>query len=147
MSYQGLISAIVAVVLWGFWAFFGKLALSRGMRPVDVFLAEAFAGFALAIVVVGIGSASSAHPLALARQGWNAFGLLSGSAMVLGLFFYYVALDTGNVSIVSPLTATYPVIAVFLGSFLLREELHLIDIIAIALIIAGSILLGFSRVR
>lgn len=108
------------------------------MAPTTIFLAEVFI------------SALCGIPLLLAmisRQGtlravpWNFFGVLSGGCLALGLLLYYLALEIGPVSIVVPLTATYPVIAVLLGYSLLNEKPSLAQWIGVVLITAGVILL------
>jgi transporter family protein len=134
LLYSGL-----TILMWGLWGFFGKLALERKMAPTSIFLVETLVSAALAIplfliLVHGQGAQSPA-------ASFNAFGLLSGVALALGLFFYYLALQQGRVSIVVPLTATYPVVAALLGVGLLGERPSLTQWLGVLLVVTGAALL------
>src|SRR5262245_52610511 len=86
LDYRLLLFSGLAILLWGGWGFFGKLALAKNMTPTRLFLAE-----------VGI-SAACAAPVwwFLVRQpeasvlspAWNVFGLASGAGLALGLLCY-----------------------------------------------------------
>ena len=67
----------------------------------------------------------------------NAFGLLPGAVLAIGLLFYYLALERGQVAIVVPLTATYPIVSVLLGVVILRERPSYSQLCGVVLTIVG----------
>ena len=127
------------VILWGFWGFFGKLALEKNMRPVAIFFAEVIASMLCALVLfIVVVSRSDALML---FNSWNIFGLLSGTGLALGLLCYYFALSKGQATIIVPLTATYPVVSALLSYGLLGERPKWIQWIGIILVVTGAALL------
>jgi transporter family protein len=75
------------------------------------------------------------------HASWNIFGLISGAGLALGLLFYYMALEKGEVSIVVPLTAIYPIVSVLLGCIILKEKPSTLQWIGVFLVVAGAVLL------
>jgi len=136
---QLLVFSGLAIFLWGLWGFFGKLALDKGMEPTTLFLAEVVISFVCVLPVLIM----ILHKKEFFRQTvyWNIFGLVSGAALALGLLFYYLALQKGQVSLVVPLTATYPIISVLLGYVALNEKPSLFQWIGIFLVVSGAALL------
>lgn len=133
----------LTIVLWGLWGFFGKMALDRKMAPSAVFLIEILVSAALAIpLFVLLLYRQDARPLAV-----NLFGVLSGAALALGLLSYYLALEGGTVSVVVPLTATYPLVAALLGVAFLGERPSPAQWLGVILVVAGVLLLLSSPVK
>jgi transporter family protein len=132
----------LTIGLWGLWSFWGKMALERKMAPPAIFLIETLMTTALSI------------PVFLTLVFWkksvsvslNVYGVLSGAALAFGVLCYYFALAEGRVSVIVPLTATYPVIAALLGYILLGERPTGAQWAGIALIIIGAALLLSSSV-
>jgi len=129
----------LAILSWGLWGFWGKLALERAMPPASIFMAEGLMGFLLAAGLLGVlrvGRMSMPwnHP-------WNLYGFLSGAALAVGIGFYYLALEKGKVSVIVPVTATYPAVAVLLAVLVLGERLTGAQWLGMALTIAGCALL------
>ena len=143
-DHRVLLLSGLTIVMWGLWGFFGKLALERKMAPTAVFLAETLVSVALAVPL---------FLLLVYRQGGrppssvNIFGILSGAALALGLLFYYLALEGGRVSVVVPLTATYPVAAALLGVAALGERPSASQWLGVALVVAGVMLLLSGPVK
>lgn len=107
------------------------------MPPTSIFLAETLIGAALAVPIFLINLyKQNAQP-----QTFNAFGLLSGAVLALGLLFYYLALEESRVAMVVPLTATYPVVSALLGYALLGERPSPLQWVGIILVVAGAALL------
>jgi len=135
----------LTIGLWGLWGFFGKLALERKMAPTTIFLIEAVITTALSVpTFLLLLYWHRSQPLALA---FNLYGLLSGAALAVGVLFYYFALAEGRVSIIVPLTATYPVVAALLGVIILGERPSLAQWIGIILIIVGAVMLLSSPLK
>ena len=78
-------------------------------------------------------------PAHRAGVGWfTAVGMFNGSAT----FLLYAALGLGSISVVAPLVAVFPLIAVVLSFFFLREEkLHALGLAGIVVSVGGVILL------
>lgn len=133
-----ILFAALTILMWGFWGFFGKLALERGMSPIAIFLGEVVVGVlcSLILVVLFLPTGNS-----LRYNSWNVFGLASGAGLAFGLVFYYLALNEGQATLVVPITATYPVVSVLLSFAILGERPRLIQWIGIFLVILGVVLL------
>ena len=69
-------------------------------------------------------------------------GFVSG---FLGLLVYYKAIKVGDVSIVAPVAASSPLFSALLAAIILGESLTTIKIVGSLLVIAGIILLSYSR--
>ncbi len=139
ISNRPLLFILLAILMWGFWGFFGKLALERKMAPTTVFLAEVLVGAVIAIpLLVTVMIRGNTQPIIPAV---NLYGLLSGTVLALGLLFYYLALEHARVSVVVPLTASYPAVAVLLSYAILREKPTLSQWIGVLLVVIGATLL------
>jgi transporter family protein len=138
-NYQLFLFSGLAVIMWGLWGFFGKLALEREMTPTTLFLAEVFmsAVFSIPVLVMIFRKQDSYLP----HASWNIFGLISGAGLALGLLFYYMALEKGQVSIVVPLTAIYPIVSVLLGYAILKEKPSPLQWLGVFLVVLGAVLL------
>lgn len=69
------------------------------------------------------------------------YGLLQGVAIAVMIFFYFTAMKSGQVSLVTALTATSPMLTYALAVLLLQEPLTLTRGIGIVFVILGIILL------
>src|SRR5215207_11497196 len=134
-----LIFSLLTVLMWGLWGFFGMLALEKRMAPTTVFLAETLVSALIAVVLVlAVVQRHDSQPL---YSTVNIYGILSGLVLAVGLLFYYLALERANVTVVVPLTATYPVVAVLLGYVLLRERPSPLQWVGVILVVVGTALL------
>ena len=135
---RSLLFIFITILMWGVWGFFGKLALEKRMAPANVFLAEVITSAVLAVpLFVFAFYRRSGPPLTSA----NIYGFLSGAALAVGLFFYYLALENTQASVVVPLTASYPVVAALLSFALLGERPSIAQWAGIVLIVLGGGLL------
>src|SRR5215510_8902743 len=121
IDHRVLLLAGLTILLWGFWGFFGKVALEKNMAPHSVFLAEVFTSAVCAVVVMLILAYWRMHVPAH-TSSWNVYGIASGVGLVLGLLCYYFALERSPASVLVPLTATYPAVSVLLSYFFLHER-------------------------
>ena len=117
-----LIFSLLTIVLWGLWGFFGKLALEKRMAPITVFMAETVISALIAVVLFLVLMQKHDPAQSAVYSTINVYGIASGAALAFGFLFYYLALQGGQVTVIVPLTATYPVVAVLLGYVLLRER-------------------------
>ncbi|HEX8502568.1 MAG TPA: EamA family transporter [Pyrinomonadaceae bacterium] len=134
-----LVFSLLTILMWGLWGFFGKLALERRMAPTTVFVAETLVSALIAVpLFLVLVQRGGAQPF---QSAVNVYGILSGAALAVGLLFYYLALEGAGVSVVVPLTATYPVVAALLGYAALGERPTLAQWAGVLLVIAGAALL------
>lgn len=136
-----LLLSLVTVLFWGVWGFFGKLALEKRMVPFNLFVIEVVSSV-VCVVVVGLAVNRKTASL-MSMSSYNIFGIFSGIALAVGLLCYYSALQRGQVWLVVPLTATYPVISVALGFTVLGERPSVMQWIGVAMIVGGAVLLLF----
>lgn len=109
------------------------------MSPLNIFFVEVLASLAVAIPVVAVQWWNGDIPGDAGQ--WNAFGLLSGAGLAVGLVFYYLALKRGSASTVVPLTAIYPLVTVLFGWIGLHEKLRAPQIVGILCLVLGTVLL------
>lgn len=140
---RAIVFSGLTIGLWGLWGFCGKIALERRMAPPTIFLIETLMTISLSIpMFLILGFWQKAHVLS-----FNVYGVLSGAALAVGVLFYYFALAEGRVTIIVPLTATYPVVSALLGFALLGERPSVAQWAGITLIIAGAVLLLSGPMR
>jgi bacterial/archaeal transporter family protein len=139
-DFRQLSLVALTILMWGFWGFFGKLALDRRMSPLTIFLCEIVISVLCAVPLLLL-LLWRAQGGAQAYATWNVFGLLSGAGLALGLLFYYFALEKAQASVIVPLTSVYPVVSVLLSYSLLGERLRLSQWVGVALVVLGVALL------
>ena len=115
-----------------------KAALAIWHEP----LAAAAIGYSLSTVVilslVGRRALAAGPPDRTGLLWFIGVGMSNGTATVL----LYAALGLGSIAVVAPLVALFPLIAVVLSYFLLRDErLHTIGLLGLIVSVAGVILL------
>ncbi|MFZ0931835.1 MAG: EamA family transporter [Syntrophobacteraceae bacterium] len=127
----------LALLVWGLWAFFPKMALSW-LDPKTAFMFEVFGGattglFAFLILQPHLGGADI-------RGIIPAF--LTGVTGYLGLLCFMYAIREGKVSVVAPLTALYPVVTLVLARVFLREKINLVQLAGIILALVSVVLIS-----
>lgn len=144
MSRTALLFAVIAIVGWGSAPLFDKLALGGLSAGAAVVLRSVFASIMLtgygatAGWLQDIGSAKAAPVLLLA------VGTLLSPA--IGNFAYMKALKEAGASQVTPVTASYPLVAVTLAILFLGEQLTLLKVLGAVLIVVGIVLVsGIGR--
>ena len=129
-----VIYAVLTILMWGLWGFFGKLALERNMPPVSVFLAEVLISLFVAAFFVR-------RALIPPQAKWSMFGLFSGAGLAIGLIFYYLALEHAQANMIVPLTSLYPAVTVVLSYIFLHERLSPLQWVGLVLLLVGAYLL------
>jgi transporter family protein len=128
--------SLLALGLWGVWGFLGKVA-SQHLPAPQVYLL-AISGHLVVgsyLLVGGLGSVS--------WQPWGVGAALgAGIAMALGLLWFFEALARGPATVVVPLTALYPAVAVVLSRVFLQEPMTLRHLAGLALALAAAWLLS-----
>jgi transporter family protein len=130
-----VVPAVAAFVCWGLWAFLPKIT-TRYLSPGSAVVFEALGGTVVALavlVVIGFRPETDVRGVALA--------MLTGVLGVLGALGYLYAVMRGPVTLISTVTALYPILTVMLAYGLLQEPVSLRQAVGIVLaLIAISLL-------
>jgi bacterial/archaeal transporter family protein len=128
--------SLLALLTWGFWGFFPKLA-TRYMSPQSIIIYEVIAALAVAVMCLFFaGSRPETHPRGIL------YACLTGVAGLLGGLFYLFAVARGKVSVIVTLTALYPIITIALAAVLLKEPVTLKQGFGMVLAVLSIILLA-----
>lgn len=134
---QWIAYTLAAVVLFGAWAFFGKLSL-RHASWAQVSLVY---GAAL-VVLFGALLAGPARRSFAGANWWALAG--SGVSGALGIAAFYLALERGKASAVVPVVSVYPLITAALAVAFLGETLTALQMVGIGLALGGVVLVGLG---
>jgi len=130
------VPAMTALLLWGVWGLFQKLATNQ-MPPRNVYLVGA--GGAITVVLVML--ASGGFPLQVNTRG-ILFAVLAGICSSLGGLLFLHAVSKGKASVVIPFTALYPLITIILSFTILRETITAKQGMGIVLALISMVLLA-----
>ncbi len=146
-----IVLAVLAGLCWGIGEVFTRSVLHS--KEIGPFAAVAVRStVALPVIWLAYYIAMSVVKSPMEVQGWASgastatwLKLLLGSGLIAGaaaMIFFYAALSMGEVSRIKPVAfALAPATAVLLGWLFLGESLTMRKVIAIALIVAGVVLL------
>lgn len=133
-----LLPAIAAMILWGGWGFFERLA-ARSVAPRN-------------LVLLGSIGSMLVFPLFVAlfhkhlRFDWHNAdyysAVIGGFVGALGGLFFYWAISRGEASRVVTVTAMYPVVTLVLAALFLREPFTIQKTAGIAFAMLGIVLLA-----
>lgn len=132
-----VVPSLGVFLLWGIWGFLPKLTV-RYVPPRDAVIYEVLGGVLFASVALLFGG----FRLVPDWRGITLAGI-TGLVGFMGALLYLIAVARGPVSLVSTLSALYPVIAIvlaftFLGETItLRQGLGVVLALVAILLIAG----------
>lgn len=131
-----LLYSAITVLAWGIVGLLQKL--STNYISAESSLIWLVAGFLLLEPLVYPGSA------VLHYSGWNlTWALLSGVLNALGAWALFAALKSGGkASIVSPLTALYPLVVIMLVPFVLHESITGLQVVGVFCALIAVVLLS-----
>ncbi|MEW6520217.1 MAG: EamA family transporter [Thermodesulfobacteriota bacterium] len=129
-----LLSALLAMIIYGFWGFFPKIAVTY-ISPQSALVYEVGGAMLVGLLTLFfIRFQLQFHPTG------SLFAVLTGIAGMIGTLFFFAAAQKGKIAIVVGLTALYPLITVILAVIFLREPLTLKQVMGLILA-CGAILL------
>lgn len=149
---QAVLFAVLAGVCWGVGELFTKSVLSSGrIGPMTVLLVRTAVALPPALLAYVI----AVHWLKSEPADWwradraVLLKLTLGSAMLAGfggVFFFYLGLAHGSVSIVKPIAFTVgPAIAVLLAYLVMKEHVPLVRAVGVGCVLVGIVLIaGFG---
>ena len=129
--------SLAALILWGLWGFLSKIVLNS-MNWKSLFLFSSVASMIFITFFFVIAKPTVAFNMQTATA------ILVGVLGVSASMTFYYALERGKVSIVVPLTATYPIVTVVLAAVILKEELSLTQGVGVLLAIVAVLLISIG---
>lgn len=128
--------SVITVVAWGVVGLLQKLSTNH--ISAESSLIWLVVGFLLMEPLLYPGAA------VLHYSKWNlAWALISGVLNALGAWALFAALKKGgNASIVSPLTALYPLVVILLVPFVLHESITRLQILGVVCALIAVVLLS-----
>jgi len=130
-----LIFSILALVTWGFWGFFPKLATMH-LNAQSASFYEVIGAIIFGIIILFI----MGFKLQTNVSGMT-FAILAGFSALLGGLFLLYALSSGSkVGTAIVITAMYPIITILLSFFILHETVTIKQGIAMILALIAIIL-------
>ena len=128
----------MSLIFWGLWAIPSKVAIET-IGEGDYILID---GLSMLVVWVPLWLwfEKGRMDRDIHKLKYSSF---AGVMASLGTVSLFLALSNGIVSLVTPLTSVYPIITVLLARFTLKERLEWIQYLAVAIAVAGTVLLSF----
>ena len=147
------VATALCLLLWGVWAFFPKLAHKELKDTFSGVLYQALSGLLWTVLLfgaLGLGRVApgvfSALHLPVPQLVWSPrgalFACIAGVAGAVGSIFYYVATAKAQVSVVSSVTALYPLVTIALAWRFLGERLRPLQWVGVALAVVAMALLA-----
>lgn len=130
-----LIPAFTALVIYGLWGFFPKLAVTY-INPTSALIYEVAGAMLVGLIsLFWVGFQPESHPKGIL------FAVLTGVAGMLGTLFFFAAASRGRISVVVSMTALYPIITIILAAIFLREPVTARQVLGMFCAVAAIILL------
>ncbi len=133
-----LFFSLLSIMFWGVSGFFMKLGTNY-IDPKLGFFYQMLGGFLVSIFTASF-LISNIFNLTSKLGFWYPF--LAGLTGGIGTFFLLKAYEKGNLSIVTVLTALYPIVTILLAFLILKEKITILQAIALILSIIAIILLS-----
>ncbi len=116
---EWVIPSLGVFVAWGFWGFLPKLTV-RYLPPRDAVIYEILGGVLLAVILMVIYGPRL-------QTDWRGVALSAVTGLVgfVGALLYLRAVVSGPVSLVTTISALYPVLVIAMAYFFLGETINL----------------------
>jgi transporter family protein len=129
-------AALLALFSFGLWGLFTKLAV------VHIDSKSALIYQTIGVLIIGVLTLSTmSFKVATDTKGLG-YALLTGLAYGVGCLFYFVAASKGKIITVVTLTALYPLVTILLAYLLLKEGIHLKQMIGVGFAFIAIILMS-----
>ncbi len=131
-----LLFTLAAMLMWGFWGFFSKLA-TESFRDVDAAIYQGIGSFIIMVLAaVYFRFQPAGKPMNIV------YAILSGFSATLATFFFFAAITRGRSVVVVSMTALYPLVTLALSVLFLHEALTLKQLLGVGLALGAIILLS-----
>jgi len=131
-----VIFAILALLVWGFWGFFPKLATNY-ISPRSVLVYEV-----IGAIIVGMAVLFLVNFKPEVNAKGITFAILTGIAGTLGALFFIFAVSRGETSVVVTTTALYPLVTITLAFLILKEPITIKQGVGMIFAFAAMMLLS-----
>ena len=129
-------AALISLVIYGFWGFFPKLAVTY-ISPQSALIYEIAGAAIIGLVALALVQFQpDTHPKGVT------FAVLTGIAGMLGTLFYFFAASRGKIAVVVSITALYPLFTILYAAVFLREPVTLKQLAGMALALVAIFLLS-----
>lgn len=130
-----LLPASAALIIYGLWGFFPKLAVTY-ISPTSALIYEVGGAMLVGLAsLFWVGFQPETHPKGIL------FAVLTGVAGMLGTLCFFAAASRGKLSVVVSMTALYPLITILLAAIFLREPVTAKQILGMFCAVAAILLL------
>lgn len=128
-------SAFAALIIFGFWGFFPKMAV-RYISPQSATIYQVGGALLVGLAVLAQnGCRPETHPLGIL------FAVLTGVTGIIGTLCYLAAAKRGPISVIVSLTALYPIVTIVLAALLLHEPITGRQILGLAFALIAILLM------
>lgn len=131
-----LISSLFALLFFGLWGFFSKLALVHINAKAALILQT------IGVVIISLFMLKGIEYKDVWHAKGTQFGILTGVSYGLGCLFYLMAADKGKLVTVVTLTALYPLVTIFCSFIWLNEVITTRQCIGIALALSAIVIMS-----
>ncbi len=140
---MGILLGLVTALAWGTSDFFARFVTRRVGTLRSLFYMQTW-GFLLLTAYLLV-THSWGH--LFDASGWRpwAWGFLAGGCNTVAMFSFYRCLEVGKVAVVAPLSASYPVLTLFLSIFS-GERLSLLRFFGVVAVLIGVVLVARGEV-
>ncbi len=131
--------ALFGTICWGIAPVFAKVALKNVDPVAGLVLRTIFAASVVSGWVIISGSFTKVS--GISASNWWLIGIEALLATLMGDLAYYAALKRGDVSLVTIIMSSSPLITILFAVLFLGEQITIMRLIGAALVIAGIILI------
>lgn len=103
-------------MFWGIWGFLPKI-YSEYITPTSAVIYQSLGGLIIAVVLFSLEPRVDIDP-----KG-SLLAVVAGAASYLGLLCYIKAISKGELSIISIITALYPIVVIVVAFLLFQESI------------------------
>lgn len=141
---MGILFGLATAFAWGTSDFFARFATRRVGTLRSLFYMQTW-GFLLLTAFLIFARSSWGH--LFDGSGWHpwAWGFLAGGCNTVAMFSFYRCLEVGKVAVVVPLSASYPVLTLFLSMFS-GERLSWLRFCGVTVVLIGVIVVARGEV-
>jgi transporter family protein len=131
-----LFYAIIALLWWGLFGFFGKVGSDR-ISPAQM---QFF--FTIGILPVAVLCVFRLKFRIAAEKRGVFYSLLMGVLAALATLAFFAAMKNGKASLIAPITSLYPALTVVLAVIFLKEKLNRVQLCGLVLAMISIVVLS-----
>jgi len=140
LEMKSIVFSFLAMLCWGIGPLFAK----TGLVSLEPFSALTIRSISVAVVLLVTGILTG-KMTALSQVDLRSASFMIGEgifAAFLGQMAYFYALKIGEASVITPITASFPIVTLILAVTLLGENYSIQKLVGAALIVAGVIIVN-----